>query len=228
MTPSTLDLAPGRGQSRLAGVLLLGVAVAAGVATAGMSGIVTGDPATTAAALAGGQTHLGVAVLSYLAAFLLDVPVAVLLYAVLRDVQPTVAVTAAALRAVYAAGAVALVVVLVGPAALPGSAGAASLEAAALSLFGHAFTVLLAVFGVHLVLLGWLLWRSGGLPRWLAVLVTAGGAAYVVHTVVLLIAPGAEPTVAPVLALLALGELVLAVWLVARGLRPRTAAVPSA
>lgn len=224
MTASTFDLAP-RPQGRLAGALLLGVAAAAGIAAAGMSGVVAGDPVATAAALAADQPKLGLAVLGYLTAFLLDVAVAVLLYALLRAVHPAVAATSAALRIVYAAGAVAVVVVLVGPAALPG--GARGLEAESVSLFGSAFTVLLAVFGVHLALLGWLLWRSGELPRWLAALVAAGGAAYVVHAVVLLLAPAAEPGVAPALAVLAFGELVLAVWLVARGLRPRGSVVPA-
>ena len=227
MALSTIDLAPARTQGRLAGALLLAVAAAAGVATVGMSGVVTGDPAATTTALASGQPHLGVAVLGYLAAFLLDVAVAVLLYALLRTVHPALALTTAALRAVYAAGAVAVLVVLVGPAALPGS-GFGSLEAGALSLFGNAFTVLLSVFGVHLLLLGWLLWRSDELPRWLAALVMAGGAAYVAHTTVLLLAPAAEPTVAPALAVLGFGELVLALWLVIRGLRPRAAAAVSA
>lgn len=223
MTASTIDPAPARPQGRLAGALLLGVAAAAGVAAAGMSGAVAGDPVATAAALAADQPLPGLAVLGYLTAFLLDVAVAVLFYALLRAVHPAVAATAAALRIVYAAGAVAVVVVLIGPAALPG--GTPALEAESLSLFGSAFTVLLAVFGVHLVLLGWLLWRSAGLPRWLAALVATGGAAYVVHTVVLLLAPSVEPGVAPALAVLAFGELVLAVWLIARGLRPRVAPV---
>lgn len=54
-----------------------------------------------------------------------------------------------------------------------------------------------------------------------------GGAAYVLHTAVLLIAPSVEPTVAPALAVLAFGELLLAVWLVVRGLRPRSVANPA-
>lgn len=223
MTASTTDPATTRPQGRLAGALLLGVAAAAGLASVGMSGVVAGDPVATAAALAAGQPKPGLAVLGYLTAFVLDVAVAVLFYGLLRAVHPAVAATSATLRIVYAAGAVAVVALLVGPAALPG--GTAALEAESLSLFGGAFTVLLAVFGVHLVLLGWLLWRSNELPRWLAALVAAGGAAYVAHTVVLLIAPAVEPTVAPALAVLAFGELLLAIWLVVRGLRPRASAV---
>lgn len=225
MTTTTTELAPtgtqSRPQGRAAGALLLGVAAAAGIAAAGMSGVVAGDPAATATALEAGQPHLGVAVLGYLTAFLLDVGVAVAFYGLLRPVHPAVAATAAALRVVYAAGATALVVLLVGPAALPGGTGVTGLDAGALALFGNAFTVMLTVFGAHLVLLGWLLWRSGELPRWLAALVAAGGAAYVVHTAVLLLAPTAEPSVAPALAVLAFGELLLALWLVVRGLRPR-------
>lgn len=164
MSTSTIDPTATRPQGRAAGVLLIGVAVAAGIATVGMSGVVAGDPAATASALVQGSPNLGAAVLGFMTAFLLDVPVAVLFFALLRSVHPAVAATAAALRAVYAAGAIALLVVLVAPAALPGAVGAPDLEAASLALHGNAFTVLLAVFGVHLVLLGWLLWRSGELP----------------------------------------------------------------
>lgn len=227
MSTSTVEPTAVRPQGRAAGVLLIGVALAAGIATVGMSGVVAGDPSATASALAQGSPNLGAAVLGFLAAFLLDVPVAVLFYTLLRSVHPAVAATAAALRAVYSAGAIALLVVLVVPAALPGAGRLPELEAGSLALFGNAFTVLLAVFGVHLVLLGWLLWRSGELPRWLAALVAPGGAAYVTHTVVLLIAPSVEPTVASALAVLAFGELLLAIWLVVRGLRPRSVATPA-
>lgn len=221
MTTSTTIAPAPTVRGRAAGGLLLGVAAAAGIAASGMGGVVAGDPAATAAALGSGQPHLGLAVLGFLAAFMLDIAAAVLLYALLREVDPVAAMTSAALRIVYAAGATALVVLLIAPAALPGGLPGDDLQAGALSLYGHAFTVMLAVFGVHLLLLGWLLWRSGELPRWLAALVSAGGAAYVIHAVVLLLAPGVEPTVAPALAALALGELLLALWLVVRGLRPR-------
>ncbi len=227
MSTSTIEPTATRPRGAPAGVLLSGVAGAAGIATVGMHGVVAGDPAATASALALGTPNLGAAVLGFMTAFLLDVPVAVLFCTLLRSVHPAVAATAAALRAVYAAGALALLVALVAPAALPGDGGVPGLEAASLALYGDAFTVLLAVFGVHLVLLGWLLWRSGGLPRWIGVLVALGGGAYVVHAAVLLITPSVEPTVAPALAVFPFGELLLAIWLVARGLRPRSVSMPA-
>ena len=74
----------------------------------------------------------------------------------------------------------------------------------------------LILFGIHLVLVGYLAWRSGYVPRLLGVLLVIAGAGYVFDSIastVLASPPGSVATVT------FLGEFLLALWLVARGRR---------
>lgn len=74
----------------------------------------------------------------------------------------------------------------------------------------------LLFFGVHLWLLGILIWRSTHVPHWLALLVALAGLSYVALFIIKYFAP--ELDLGWVL-LLALGELVFMVWLLAVGWR---------
>jgi hypothetical protein len=78
----------------------------------------------------------------------------------------------------------------------------------------------LLLFGVHLIGLGYLAYRSGYVPRVIGVLLVVAGAGYVFDTFssVLSQAPVEVSTVTFV------GEFVLAVWLVVRGGRVRVGA----
>lgn len=160
-----------------------------------------------------------------LATFMLDVPVAVLLYLLLRHVNPAVAMVSSAFRLVYTAMIGALMVLPY--AALPlvteGSATAgqgAVTAAGAFAVYEDGFTLALAFFGVHLILLGWLLWQSGQLPRVLGALVALGGVGYLGHALLLLLAADLADTIGSMLAVLGFSELVLALWLAIKGLRP--------
>jgi len=72
----------------------------------------------------------------------------------------------------------------------------------------------LILFGIHLLLVGYLAYRSGYVPKWLGVLLLVAGAGYVFDSVastVLANPPGSVTTVT------FLGEFLLALWLVVRG-----------
>ena len=81
------------------------------------------------------------------------------------------------------------------------------------------------LFGLHLFLVGCLAHRSGFVPRLLAVLVCLAGAGYAFDSVAGVLSNGAAPAVATVTFL---GELLLGLWLLARGRRlsPGTADRP--
>jgi len=74
----------------------------------------------------------------------------------------------------------------------------------------------LILFGIHLAIVGYLAYVSGYVPKLLGVLLVIAGAGYVFDSLastVLASPPGSVATVT------FLGELLLALWLVARGRR---------
>ncbi|HEY8051169.1 MAG TPA: DUF4386 domain-containing protein [Ramlibacter sp.] len=93
--------------------------------------------------------------------------------------------------------------------------GAAQLGAAAvfsLRLYSHAFTIALVLFAVYDLLLGWLVWRSAFVPRWIGALLMLAGAGWLAF----LWAPLAAAASAVVLPLGAAAEIVLMLWLLFR------------
>jgi hypothetical protein len=81
-----------------------------------------------------------------------------------------------------------------------------------LEAFDHTWMAALLLFGAHLALLGYLAYRSGYVPRLVGVVVLAAGAGYVFDTFSSVLS--ADPVV--ISTFTSLGELVLAIWLVAR------------
>ena len=194
--------------ARLAGVLLLGMAVAAGFAELGVRArlAVPGDAAATAARALAAPGLLRAGFVGYLVAFLLDVPVALLFYGLLEPTAKTVAAVCASFRLVYAALALATLHDFLG---------------GRLDLFERGFKVALLLFGAHLVLLGALLVQSRLVPKTLGVLVGIAGASYLADPLVLHASRSLHSAVAPYLAAAASFEILLAVWLLVRGVHAR-------
>ena len=213
--------------ARITGALLLIMAVAAGLAELGVhrARVVPGDAAATWGRIATSGLRFRLGFVGYLVAFLCDVPVAVLLYLLVRRASAPLALAAAAFRLVYAAVAAFSLVGYLGPtlvasgARQPSAFDPAQLQALALlslEAFEQGFGVALALFGVHLLLLAVLLLASSDFPRVLGVLVAVAGLAYLVDSFSRVLAPGFHAAAAPFLAACAMLELVLAVWLLAR------------
>jgi hypothetical protein len=89
-----------------------------------------------------------------------------------------------------------------------------ALALSSFSAFDSAMKIDLTFFGPHLILLGYLVFKSGFLPRVLGVLLMIGGAAYAIDgfAAVLLPAPGVN-----LAAFVGWGEILFALWLVVRG-----------
>jgi hypothetical protein len=218
---------PLRRPALVAGIGLLLMAVLAGLANfVVLESLVTpGDPATTAADVLGAEGLFRLGTLALLAVAVLDVVVAWGLYAFLAPADAGLSRLAAWLRVAYAAMFAVAVAHLVAVPRLLGdsleAAGAdvARIQAEALGqveLFGDIWDVALAVFGVHLVLVGYLALTSGYVPRLVGALVILAGAGYVFDSVGAMLLPQSAVTVS---AVTFLGELVLLVWLLARGRR---------
>lgn len=180
------------------------------------------DATATAAQLAESEGLVRLGTIAFLAIFLIDIVVAWALHALLRDVHHDVSLLSAWFRLAYTVMlGVALVflhlaLLLVGESAA--AAGATDADVLlALQAFDFTWVAGLAAFGLHLVLIGWLLVRSGRAPRGLGWLLMVAGIAYVVDTVAHIALPDYEAVSVAFLAMVAVpsvvAELGLTVWL---------------
>jgi hypothetical protein len=88
-----------------------------------------------------------------------------------------------------------------------------------LRLHGYGFAIGLIFFGFTIVLLGYLIYRSGYLPRIIGVLLVIGGLGYLTNSFAQILGPALAASLLPWDLLPAsLGELGLALWLTVKGI----------
>ena len=180
-----------------------------------------GDAAGTAAALQESETSFRLGAVAFLGIFVIDVVVAWALWVLFRPVHRDLSLLAAWFRLTYTVvlgAALGFLYAALWLTGAPGALGEANDDAILLALQTFDFTWVagLAAFGAHLVVLGVLLLRARG-PRWIAWLLLAAGAAYVLDTVAHLLLADYEASADLFLALVAvpsvIGEMSFAVWL---------------
>jgi hypothetical protein len=180
-----------------------------------------GDPGATAAALRDSETSFRLGAAGFFGIFLIDVIIAWALWVLFRPVHRDLSLLAAWLRLTYTVvlgAALGFLYAALWLSATPGALGDGHDEAVLLALQTFDFTWVagLAAFGAHLGVLGALLVRARG-PRWIAGLLIAAGAAYVVDTVAHLVLADYERSADLFLAVVAvpsiLGEMSFAAWL---------------
>ena len=183
----------------IAGIGLLIMAVLAPLAHFGVlqNLVVPADAAATVENIteSGGLFRLAISAL--LVVTFLDILVAWALYVVLRPVNAALAVLVGWLRlAAPAVFAVALANLLDVAQLVGGPDGAAlqpaQLQAqvmASIASFDNGWDMSLAIFGLHLLGLGYLLFRSAHFPRFLGVLVVIAGAGYLADTFTRILVP---------------------------------------
>jgi hypothetical protein len=192
--------------------------------------IVPGDATATAANVVASEGLFRLSVVSDLIAFSADAVVAVLLYVLLRPVSRTPALTAAALRLV-AHPAIASINMLNQYMALELLTGAEyttvftpeQLNALALLLLtahGYGYLIGGIFFGLHLLVLGHLLYRSELFPAFLGGLIVLAALGYLTESFTFFLVPAYEPIASTVVVVTAVvGEMVLALYLVVKGVR---------
>ncbi|MBB5961363.1 DUF4386 domain-containing protein [Planomonospora venezuelensis] len=221
---------PVRGVALVAGIALVAMAVLAGLANFGVvENLVTeGDAERTAQAVRGSEGLFRYGVAGLLLVAILDVIAAWALMVFFRPVHEGVATLAAWLRAVYAGVFTVAIAQLAGVPPLLDAAGhpradtADRLHAEALmkiDAFHEIWDAGLSLFGLHLVLLGYLAYRSGHVPRPLGVLLAIAGLGYLVDSLGALLVPDLSLGAA---VFTFVGEVVFMVWLLARGGVERT------
>jgi len=225
--------------ARIAGALYLLVAITAplGLIVVPARLVAAGDPAATAALIAGHDTLLRMGMASELFHQAVEVFMVLVLYNLFKPVNKTLAQQMLVLGLVpipmvfiNVLGEVAAATVAGGPAWLA-AFGKPQLDALAL-LFMHLHAQglqLAAVFwGLWLLPLGLLALRCGFIPKVFGWLVIASSLGYVLGAFTSLIAPGLASVLATPVFVLQLGEPMMILWLVLVGARTRPAAAASA
>ena len=153
--------------------------------------IVEGDAAQTAANILESEALFRWGMVAFLAIFVIDVVVAWALYVLFRNVSQELSLLTAWFRIVYTVFlGVAVVFFYQGLQLISGAEFLALVDSGqlqaqalvALDTFNATWLVGLLAFGVHLLLLGWLLLRSGQAPKLLGYLLVLAGAAYMTDT----------------------------------------------
>jgi hypothetical protein len=210
--------------SRTAGVLYLAVIALGLFGEAFVRGSLVGhDAAATAANLLGAESLWRLHVATDLLMHVLDVPLIVFLYLLLRPVNHALALLATGFNVVQtcvlAGNKLTLVAALavLEPGVFPaGSHEGPALASLAVDLHGYGFGIGLVFFGLACLVRGWLAYRSGYVPRALGVLLVLAGASYLVNSFALLLSPAVASALVPAVLLPAfVGELAFALWLVA-------------
>lgn len=195
--------------------------------------IEAGDPAATAANIARDEGLFRRGVACFLAVLIFDVFVAWSLYLLMKPVNANLSLLSAIFHLVYTTAHVGVVLNLVSALQIAGSpetyAAFAPEQLQALSyhfLAAHqsGFTMTLIFFGVHLILLGYLIIRSTFLPSLLGALVAVAGAGYVADAFGGLLVAGyddAKLSLYIVMLPALLGEGLLTLWLLIRGVNGR-------
>lgn len=215
--------------TRIAGVLYLAIFLLYPLSTAVRALLVVpGDAATTASNIATNESLFRWGLAGEATVILIEIALAAVLYALLRPVSRTLSLAAALARAgegvVMAAGNLVtgiMTLVMVGGAGYLTALSAEQRDALALAYQdtnGQVVLIWGLFFGLHLVLLGWLVWHSNFLPRLIGMLLLLAGGGYLAQSFAVLVAPGlAGPLDLVVLVLAVPGELAIAGWLLVRG-----------
>lgn len=182
-----------------AGLGLLLMAILAPLAHFGVLGslIVPADPAATVSNLTESNGLLRVAVAALLFVTFLDLLVAWALYLMLRPVNPALAMLVGWLRLAAAAAFLPALANLLDVAQLLGGPDRPTIPAdlltttvvTSIASFNNGWDVMLAVFGLHLVGVGYLVFRSVQFPRVLGLLVVVAGVGYLADTFTRILVP---------------------------------------
>ena len=211
-----------RTASLIAGIALAVMAVVAGVANfaAITPLVIPGDAAASAEAVGSNQTQFLAGIIGLYFVILLDILVAAAWFTLFAPVNRTLSAVAAWARVVFALGfAVAISQLVV---ALVSTADPAATLAAA-SAFTTIWVSVLGIFGIHLLLVGYLAFRSGFIARIFGILLALAGAGYIADAIGTLTIPGFTAIFA---GFLFVGELAIILWLLIRG--PRLSRVAAA
>ena len=204
------------------GILLLAVLAVFGNFIAVGALVTRGDAATTARDILASEGLFRWGVASLILVAVLDIVVARALLTVFEPVNRSVSAMAAWFRVAYA------VVFLVGIGQLVvalGLLGDPTQALRAIDTYTAIWNAALVLFAVHLLLIGYLTYRSGFVPRVIGILLVASGLGYLTDGFGVVLVPGYSLSIAQ---FTFVGEVALIIWLLVKGVRMTSApAVPA-
>ncbi len=186
--------------------------------------VIPGHIDLTAQNILAHQGLFAAGILAYVFSFVFDVVIAWALYYLLKPVSASLSRLAAWFQLVYTAAGLCACLNLVTvlrllrtpeDAALFGSATALHAQVRVLLMtFGSVWGLSYVFFAIHLGLVGYLIYRSGYIPKWVGILLAVAGVGYVVQNLNAYLFP--EPDLGYV-AITLVGEFVFMLWLLIRG-----------
>jgi uncharacterized membrane protein len=224
-------------EARIAGLLYLLMSITAVVSLGNVPSWVMagGDATATAERIAASPLVYRIGIVSDLAAQILFVLLVVALFRLLKEVNRRQAALMVALVLVQVPMAFANMLMGMAPLVLLSGDDywsvfdKAQLNALALgflNLRGHGVRAVMALWGLWLLPFGLLVYRSGFIPRILGASLIVGCFGYLAASVTSLLFPAYARTVLP-LTLLAVGELLITLWLLIKGARNEPSEHPS-
>ncbi len=211
----------------VAGSGLLVMAILAGFANFSVfqSLVVADDAKTTAENILVSAGSFRIGIFFFLVVAVLDVVVAWALYILLKPVNNNLSLLAAWFRIVYAAiFAIALTNLFNVLQLLTGADYLKVFEAnqlyaqgmLSLNAFQSGWDLGLVIFGLHLLVVGYLAFKSGYIPKWLCILLAIAGIGYMVDSFGRFLVPNYNLTIA---AFTFVGEVLLIFWLLWKGIK---------
>lgn len=212
-TKSSHDIRP-RTAALVAGIGLLVMAAIAAPSNFGVIQNLTvpGDAETTAANLINSAVLFRFGASGLLIVAILDVVVAWGLYVVLRSVNPRLSLLGAWFRLVYAAMFAVAINGLFNALRTAPQDPAQTLFL--IESFNHGWQIGMAFFGIHLCLVGFLVWQPGVFSRIVAVLLVIAGVGYVVDGLGTALVPAYSLELSR---FTFVGEIIFILWLLIRG-----------
>ncbi|HSC47977.1 MAG TPA: DUF4386 domain-containing protein [Gammaproteobacteria bacterium] len=227
MTARGADFSP-QAYARAGGLLYLYIIIAAMFAEAFVRSklIISGDASTTAANILAHETLFGFGLAADVLNVSVDIGVALILYALLRPVDRNLALLAAWLRVAFdVIYAVCLLFQFVALRILEGGTvdgfdphQTQGLVLLAMKLHAAGYLVGLVFFGFGLLVLGYLIWKSDYLPRFIGALLLIAGTGYLINSFARFLAPPVADALFPWSLLPGfIAELALCLWLLIKG-----------
>lgn len=229
MTHPVFTLSPAA-TARSAGLLYIAIAVFGAFAIGYMPTVVLAgaDPAEVAANIAANEGLFRLGILADMGTIAAEVLVIGLLYQLLKPVNPTLSLIAALARMGMAVvmglnliNYLVPILLVTGLTSLGALAAGDAQTLAKLFLEAHEFGVYVwqIFFGLHLVIMGYLVYRSGFLPRLLGAGMMLGSFGYSVQAIEKFVLPGNVPLgylVVGLLTVVTIAEIAFALWLTFR------------
>jgi len=211
--------------ARIAGVLFLLSLAAGGFGEAYVPSriIVSGDAAATAANIRTFEYLFRLGFAGFLVESLCDIALVLILYALLKPVSKELSLLAAFFGLIGTALFAVSESFYFAPLTLGGAAYLKTfspdqlnaLTLLSLRFYSYGAAIFTAYYGLSWIIRGYLIFQSGYLPKFLGILMTIGGAGFLVRNFALILAPAYAS--GALLLLMFPGALMLTAWLIIRG-----------